>query len=63
MNWIFSCPEAYNPESYDAQEECYEGYRDQKLANGYEAYGENGNAEAVYELNLEFTVTIRSKET
>ena len=49
MNWIFSCPEAYNPESYDAQEKRYEGYRDQNLANGYEAYGENGNAEAVYD--------------
>ena len=35
--------------SYDAREGRYEGYRDPNLPEGYAAYGENGNAEAVYD--------------
>ena len=49
MNWIFSSREVYDPGSYDAKEGRYEGYRGQNLANGYQAYGENGVAEAVYD--------------
>ena len=49
MNWIFSCPEAYDPGSYDAKEGRYEGYRDQNVANGFEAYRGDGHAEAVYD--------------
>ena len=44
----FSYTEAYEP-SYDAKEGRYEGYREQNLPEGYTAYGENGNAEAVYD--------------
>ena len=47
-NGNFSYTEAYEP-SYDAKEGRYEGYRDQNLPEGYTAYGENGNAEAVYD--------------
>ena len=39
---------SYDP-SYDARDGRYEGYREQNLPEGYEAYGENGNAEAVYD--------------
>ena len=35
--------------SYDAREGRYEGYRDPNLPEGYAPYGENGNAEAVYD--------------
>ena len=40
--------ESYDP-SYDAREGRYEGYREQDLPEGYAAYGQNGNAEAVYD--------------
>lgn len=43
-----SYTEAYEP-SYDAKEGRYEGYRDQNLPEGYTAYGENGNADPVYD--------------
>lgn len=45
---IFSYTEAYEP-SYDAKEGHYEGYRKQNLPEGYTAYGENGNADPVYD--------------
>ena len=47
-NGNFSYTEAYEP-SYDAKEGRYEGYRDQNLPEGYTAYGENGNADPVYD--------------
>ena len=34
--------------SDDADEECYDSYRDQVLPEGYTAYGGNGNVESVY---------------
>ena len=40
--------ESYDP-SYDAREGRYEGYRGKDLPEGYTAYGQNGNAEAVYD--------------
>ena len=40
--------ENYEP-SYDAIEGRYEGYRDPNLPEGYAAYGQNGNAESVYD--------------
>ena len=49
MNSNFSYQGSYEPGSYDAKEGRYEGYRDSNVAEGYEAYGENGNGEAVYD--------------
>ena len=40
--------ESYEP-SYDAKEGRYEGYRGTDLPEGYTAYGQNGNADAVYD--------------
>ena len=48
LNLNFSYAQSNEP-SYDAREGRYEGYRDPNLPEGYEAYGENGNAEAVYD--------------
>ena len=52
LNLNFSYEPSNEPSydrSYDAREGRYEGYREQNLPEGYEAYGENGNAEAVYD--------------
>ena len=48
LNLNFSYAQSNEP-SYDAREGRYEGYRDPNLPEGYAAYGENGNAEAVYD--------------
>ena len=48
LNLNFSYEPSHDP-TYDAREGRYEGYREQNLPEGYEAYGENGNAEAVYD--------------
>ena len=36
-------------QSYDTKEGHYEGYRDSYLPEGYTAYGQNGNADEVYD--------------
>ena len=47
MEKIFSSIEEYDF-SYDREEGCYDGYRDQVLPEGYTAYGGNGNVNSVY---------------
>ena len=37
-----------NDFSYDREEGCYDGYKDQVLPEGYTAYGENGYVNSVY---------------
>ena len=49
LNLDFSYQGSYEPGSYDAKDGHYQGYRDQNVTEGYEAYGENGNGEAVYD--------------
>ena len=47
MEKIFSCLAEYDF-SYDREEGCYDGYKDQVLPEGYTAYGENGYVNSVY---------------
>ena len=61
LNSNFSYQGSYEPGSYDAKEGRYEGYRDSNETKGYEAYGENGNAEAVYD-RYEYDYEIESTD-